>query len=789
MRRQLRSRDHVLKNGRTKRRLLLEELELRQMLSASTMQPDYILVPQASSGVSGYTPAQIRAAYGFNSVSDNGSGQTIAIIDAYNDPNIASDLAAFDQAMGIAAPPSLKVVNQSGGSTLPGTDPQQGWEAETALDVEWAHAIAPGANIVLVEANSDSDTDLFAAVNYARQQAGVSVISMSWGSSDNLANASSDQALSSEYLVTPSGHEGITFVASAGDTGVPSFPAESPNVLAVGGTDLYLTASGAITSETAWTPVASGGVTYSGGGGVSQEFSGRKVPDVAYNAGVGMAVYDTFGPDHGWISLEGTSAGAPQWSALVAIADQMRAASGLSTLNGATQTLAALYAAPSSDFHDITTGSTEFESAGIGYDLATGLGSPVANNLIPYLASYGASSSTGTTTAPAAPANFTATPASSTQVSFTWSTSSGATSYDLYEWEISREVLVGTYSASATSATLGSLAASNSYSFQLVAVNSAGTAPSSWVSVTTLATGQTVAAPSAPASVTASALSSTQVSLSWSASSGATSYSVYQDVNGDSALVGTYTAGTTSATISALSPATRYIFDVVAANSAGSAASRWVAVSTPATVVAVVAPQNLQAVAASSTAVQLSWSASAGATGYLVYEWNGSQAVQVASLGSSATSTTISGQTPGATEYFFVTAYNATSSASTNWASVVMPAAATLTTPTLAATATSASTGTLSWSASAGAAGYQIYYWNGVQAVLLGAVNAATTSVTIEGLSPGSTTYFLVLAYNSTSTAPSSWVGLTTPLSNALAASDAAFAQSASGWTHWDWRS
>ena len=87
----------------------------------------------------------------------------------------------------------------------------------------------------------------------------------------------------------------------------------------------------------------------------------------------------------GWVDIGGTGAGAPQWAALIAIADQGRAASGLGTLNGASQTLAAIYAAPAADFHDITSGSTQFESAGPGYDLATGLGSPVANLLIPYL--------------------------------------------------------------------------------------------------------------------------------------------------------------------------------------------------------------------------------------------------------------------------------------------------------------------------------------------------------------------------------------------------------------------
>ena len=152
------------------RALYAEELESRHLLSATGFTPTYIETPLAGSTGSGYTPAQIRAAYGFNNLSfggtaADGSGQTIAIIDAYNDPNIASDLAAFDKAMGIAAPPSFKVVNQNGGSTLPGTDPSQGWEGEIALDVEWAHAIAPGANIVLVEANDASDTNLFAAVN------------------------------------------------------------------------------------------------------------------------------------------------------------------------------------------------------------------------------------------------------------------------------------------------------------------------------------------------------------------------------------------------------------------------------------------------------------------------------------------------------------------------------------------------------------------------------------------------------------------------------------------------
>ncbi len=464
------------------------------MLSADPLSTNLIEFSKAAAGAvgGGYTPAEIRAAYGFNNVSfgsttANGAGQTIAIVDAYNDPNIASDLATFDAQFGIAAPPSLKVVNQSGGANLPGTSSSGGWEVEESLDVEWAHAIAPDANIVLVEANNDSDSNLFAAVNYAREQAGVSVISMSWGSDDNASYASSDQALASEYLVTPSGHEGITFVAAAGDTGVAEFPSTSPDVLAVGGTDLYLNSNGTISKETYWTPETIDGVTYSGGGGVSHEFPGRIVPDVSYDAGVSYDVYDSFTGGGGWIDVGGTGAGSPQWAGLVAIADQGRVLSGQGTLNGATQTIAALHAASSSDFNTITGGTSE----------TTGLGSPKANLLIPYLASYGTSggTTTTTTTAPAAPASISATAASSTSVTVSWSASTGATGYDLYELENGQSVLVGTYATGTTSASVSGLSAGTTYSFQIAAYNSAGSNATSWTQVTTPAASVAVTAP------------------------------------------------------------------------------------------------------------------------------------------------------------------------------------------------------------------------------------------------------------------------------------------------------
>src|SRR5262249_10872743 len=137
------------------------------------------------------------------------------------------------------------------------------WSAETSLDVEWAHAVAPGAKILLVEAPSDSINDLMSAINYARQQAGVSVVSMSWGIPEGYLNPSAEKAYDS-YFTTPAGHQAITFVAASGDSGAwygADWPAISPNVLSVGGTTLRITtATGSYGSETAWS---------GSGGGVS----------------------------------------------------------------------------------------------------------------------------------------------------------------------------------------------------------------------------------------------------------------------------------------------------------------------------------------------------------------------------------------------------------------------------------------------------------------------------------------------------------------------------------------
>ncbi len=377
----------------------------------------------AASGSLAYTPSQIRAAYGINNLSLDGTGQTIAIVDAYDNPDIFQTLDTFDNEFGLAdsgptlaqqygnASSFLTVLNQDGQtSSLPAVDPTGGWEAEEALDVEWAHAVAPGAQIVLVEANSQSLSDLFSSVATAANQPGVSVVSMSWGLPEGVVVSASDEAHYDSILTTPAGHQGVTFVTSTGDYGTadPEYPAFSPNVVAVGGTSLYLNSDNSYNNETGWGDnSAADGTVFGSGGGISQyeaepayqlDVQGtgyRTAPDVSFladpNTGVWMA--DTYNASGGnpWLIAGGTSLAAPSWAALFALANQGRVAAGNTTLGSAsdpTATDEALYSLPQSDFNSIVSGTNGGFNASAGYNMVTGLGTPIADRLIPDLVAY-----------------------------------------------------------------------------------------------------------------------------------------------------------------------------------------------------------------------------------------------------------------------------------------------------------------------------------------------------------------------------------------------------------------
>ena len=224
---------------------------------------------------------------------------------------------------------------------------------------------------------------------------------MSWYLQGELANEST---YDTDFL-SPTGHP-VTFVAAAGDNGPPpGYPAASPNVVSVGGTTLSLDANGHIASETGWPGGGSGisayepqpsyqaGLTISNGQSATVDPGGNRAnPDVAFAAAPsdGFPIYDSYDaptPAAAWTPFGGTSVRAPQWAALIAIADQWRLGLNLKALNGLSQTLPRLYSmAGTSAFNDITSGGNSTYQAGPGYDLVTGLGSPAANTLINNLA-------------------------------------------------------------------------------------------------------------------------------------------------------------------------------------------------------------------------------------------------------------------------------------------------------------------------------------------------------------------------------------------------------------------
>jgi hypothetical protein len=335
---------------------------------------------------SGYSPAQMRHAYGFDTLTNDGSGQTIAIIDAYDDPNIVADLNKFSTQFGLPLTTSGTFTFTKAFAQGSATG-NASWGQEISLDVEWAHAIAPKANILLVETANNSFANLLGGVDYAVSH-GAQVVSMSWGAGD----FSGESGYDSHFNVS-----GVTFLASSGDSGGQViWPSASPYVVSVGGTHLPLDSSGNLTgAETVWS---------SGGGGASHyeaepgyqigygiTLNGRGTPDVSYNADpyTGVAVYDSyaFQGQSGWLVFGGTSAGAPQWAGLIALVNQGRSAPlSSNSLTASPEYTAATGSVYSTNYRDITAGSNGYTAA-TGYDLATGVGSPLANNLVPYLTS------------------------------------------------------------------------------------------------------------------------------------------------------------------------------------------------------------------------------------------------------------------------------------------------------------------------------------------------------------------------------------------------------------------
>lgn len=363
-----------------------------------------------------YGPDQIRAAYGVQKLLDKGitgKGTSITIIDAYGSPNLLQDLATFNKLWGLPDA-KLNVYTPYGVDGI-----ASGWAAETTLDVEWAHVMAPDATINLIVARTNNDTDILDATKYMVDNNIGDVLSQSYGEAEECV----DPALLNEQhkVFRQATKRGISLFASSGDAGsaqpscdgtalikAASSPANDPLVTSVGGTQLIADlTTGKYISETAWNESPAGGST---GGGFSKTYKrpayqkgiidkgdGRGIPNVALNAsvdyGVLVAFTDPDTGDSGFYLFGGTSVGSPEFAGITALGVQL-AGHRLGFLNDSIYRIgkSPLY---KKAFHDITTGDNVLAGTGIpgysaddGWDPVTGWGTPKVPTFLPALIAF-----------------------------------------------------------------------------------------------------------------------------------------------------------------------------------------------------------------------------------------------------------------------------------------------------------------------------------------------------------------------------------------------------------------
>lgn len=357
-----------------------------------------------TSSPTGLSPQQLRRAYSFGELEDRsfknrGKGQAVAIVVAHHSPNAKADLAKFSKQYGLPMPNKNNFKQVWASKKRPLAD--EGWNTEAMLDIQWVHAIAPEATIILVEAESAMGPDIAKAINKSvevlNKYYGGGVVSMSLslsGLGEFPGQTAYEGTFNSRYT------KKITFVAASGDYAIPSYPATSPYVLAVGGTTLTLDEygnriGGGASSEAAWEGSGGGpsgyfpAPVYQQNRGVNYLSSTRGNPDLAINA-TDFAVYNSYGDggQSGWFSVAGTSGGTPMISAMLALVNQLREQNHKPKLGNTV--LDRIYRlagrGANSVFNDITLGASANFGAGVGWDYATGWGSPNAHTLIPALA-------------------------------------------------------------------------------------------------------------------------------------------------------------------------------------------------------------------------------------------------------------------------------------------------------------------------------------------------------------------------------------------------------------------
>jgi fibronectin type 3 domain-containing protein len=570
-------------------------------------RPGVALGASATLGNSGaYDPPFLQSAYNTHTLSATaGAGETVAIVDAYDDPSVVTDLMNYRSFFGLpgcAGGSCLTKVNENGGTTYPAAN--SGWAQEISLDVDMVSAMCPNCNILLVEASSAYMSDLGTAVNTA-VRLGAKVVSNSYGGSEY-----SSETLDSANFYD---HPGVAVVASSGDAGYGvEFPAASNFVTAVGGTSLIQNTSTGTRNgtETAWSGAGSGCSVYEAKPTWQHDTgcADRTVADVSAVAdpNTGVWVYDTYGTGGSWLIFGGTSVASPIIGSLYALAG-----------NPAPSTLPAdyPYSAPTA-LNDVTSGSngscggSYLCTAGVGYDGPTGLGTP-----------NGAQAFTATAqapTAPSAPTALTATAGNAT-VTLNWSppaSNGGAavSSYNVYRGTTSGSEVLLHSSTSATSFTDSVVTNGTAYFYEVTAVNSVSEGPrSAEVSATPLAP----VPPAAPV-LTATA-GNGSASLSWTATAGSSgTYSVYRGTSTGTETLLLSGLSATSYTDPGLTNGAKYYYYVTAKNSAGtSGRSNEASVTPQASTTAPGAP-ILNAATSSSRGVVLTWAAPASNGGSAV---------------------------------------------------------------------------------------------------------------------------------------------------------------------------
>ncbi|MGH2459769.1 MAG: S53 family peptidase [Chloroflexota bacterium] len=340
----------------------------------------------------GYSPGQIRHAYGVDRLSGDGAGELIGIVTADDSPAIPGNVQTFIESYhlprlnGLPGTPACTVrdgphpcFQRIDSQGPPAYDER--WVTETCLNLDWAHVIAPGADLLVVESPRDDAFDMLGAVDLAVRR-GARVVAMSWGAQEFSAETLYDDHFQ---------RAGVAFVAATGDLGIVNWPAASPYVISVGGSTLRLDRGGNVMSDRPWIGAVRGysayepEPSYQVNAEIPDPERMRAVPDVAYSANpeAGFPVYNPASSfaEAGWLELGGTSVGVPQWAGLIALADQGRPGHPLTTAQLDTSPI---YGAASGPLH-----WTNFRPVGADratFDLATGLGAPRANQLVPALA-------------------------------------------------------------------------------------------------------------------------------------------------------------------------------------------------------------------------------------------------------------------------------------------------------------------------------------------------------------------------------------------------------------------